>query len=185
MTEYGGILGAPVLVHSNGPDNRGPHMPMTDEERRQAKRAANKRHYEANREEQLERMRAWKGRNPDKAAEASRRWQAANPIRALLNQCKCNARQRGLPFDLTLSLVEGLLSNMTCSATGLPLSFARVKGERYARSPWYPSIDRLDNSRGYVPGNVRAVCSIYNFMRSNHSDDDVLAVARALVARHG
>lgn len=160
-------------------------MPMTDEERRQAKRASNKRHYEANREQQLERMRTWKGRNPEKAAEATRRWQEANPERALFNQCKCNARQRKLPFDLTPAMVEAMLAGMTCSATGLPLSFERVKGERYARSPWYPSIDRLDNSRGYVPGNVRVVCSIYNFMRSNHSDEDVLAVARALVARHG
>lgn len=158
---------------------------MTEEERRQSKRDASKRHYEANRDEQLERMRTWKERNPEKAVAATRRWQEANPARTLFNQCKCNARQRKLPFELTLQMVEEFLVGMTCSATGLPLTFDRGEGGRYARRPWFPSLDRLDNSKGYIPGNVRVVCSLYNFMRSNHSDEDVLAVARALVARHG
>lgn len=157
----------------------------TEEERRQSKRDANKRHYEANREEQLERMRTWKERNPEKAIAATRKWQEANPVRTLFTQCKCNARQRKLPFELTIQMVEELLKDMTCSATSLPLTFDSIDGERYARRPWFPSLDRLDNSKGYVPGNVRVVCSLYNFMRSNHADEDVLTVARALVARHG
>lgn len=158
---------------------------MTDERKREAKREANRRYYEANRDGELERMRDWKGRNPEKATAASRRWQEANPERTLLNQCKCNARQRGLAFDITLPQLMAMLEPMACSATGLPLTFERRKGDKYTRSPWYPSIDRIDNSHGYVPGNVRVVCSLFNFMRSNHQDEDVLAVARALVARHG
>jgi len=157
---------------------------MTTDERRRAKREANKRHYEAHRDEQLERMRSWKARNPEKNLESSRKWQKATPERTLLTQCKCNARQRSLPFDLTLDLLKSMLKGMTCAATGLPLTFEREPGEKYRRSPWFPSIDRIDNSLGYVPGNIRIVCSLYNFMRSNHADEDVLTVARALVARH-
>lgn len=160
-------------------------MTTTEDERRQSKRDANKRHYDANREEQQERIRSWKQRNPEKAAAASKRWEQKYPARKMLTQCRGNAKQRGLECNLTLQMIEEMLQPMTCSATGLPLSFERIDGQRHSRSPWYPSIDRLDNSVGYVPGNVRVVCSIYNFMRSNHADHDVLAVARALVVRHG
>lgn len=43
-----------------------------------------------------------------------------------------------------------------------------------------PSIDRLDNSRGYIPDNVRLVCCAFNIMRSDFSDDVVRTLARAV-----
>lgn len=156
-----------------------------EDERKQAKRDASKRHYDAHLEEQRERIRSWKRQNPEKAAASSKQWGQKYPARKILTQCRGNAKQRGLECGLTLQMIEEMLQPMVCSATGLPLSFERVEGQKHSRNPWYPSIDRLDNSAGYVQGNTRVVCSIYNFMRSNHSDQDVLAVARALVARHG
>jgi len=40
---------------------------------------------------------------------------------------------------------------------------------RYKRA----SLDRIDNSKGYIPGNVRFVCMMINFAK-NSFDDDVL-----------
>ena len=74
-----------------------------------------------------------------------------------------------------------MLAPMVCAATGLPLSLERDGSTR--ANPWAPSIDRIDCSKGYVPGNVRIVCCAFNLMRNEWSDDVVLALVKAVVAR--
>lgn len=66
-----------------------------------------------------------------------------------------------------------------CSVTGLPLTLDFDGISR--RNPWAPSIDRLDNSRGYHLDNVRLVCCAFNIMRSDFSDDVVRILASAIM----
>jgi hypothetical protein len=40
-------------------------------------------------------------------------------------------------------------------------------------SPWRLSPDRIDNKKGYVKGNVRLVCHIFNIARSDFSDEQL------------
>lgn len=96
--------------------------------------------------------------------------------RVLLNNVFTSARTRGLECTITREELKELLAPMVCSMTGIPLEFA-------ARSPWSPSFDRLDSSKGYVPGNVRLVCWAYNSAKMGWDDEDVLTLAKALVAR--
>lgn len=119
--------------------------------------------------------------DPEKVREANRRWKTDNPASHLLRNCRGNARKRGLDFALTVEGIEGMLAPMVCSATGLPLTWGH-DGDT-SRNPWAPSIDRLDCSKGYVPGNVRVVCVLYNLARSDFRDEDLLEVAKALAAR--
>ena len=43
------------------------------------------------------------------------------------------------------------------------------------------SIDRIDQEKGYEPGNVRLICFGLNNLRSHRSDKEALALARAYV----
>jgi len=43
-----------------------------------------------------------------------------------------------------------------CAVTSTPFSLSREP--RSNRAPLAPSIDRIDNDKGYVVGNVRLVC---------------------------
>ncbi len=113
--------------------------------------------------------------------EASKRWREAHPPRSLLRQCRASAKARGHECTITEADIGQMLAPMTCSATGLPLTWEHDGSTKYR--PWAPSIDRIDGSKGYVPGNVRVVCLLYNQMRSNHRDEDLLKVAVALAAR--
>lgn len=125
-------------------------------------------------------------RSPEEAGrvrETSRRWNQKNPVKALHNTCRHSAAKRGLECTITLEDVEQLAAPMTCSMTGLPLTWER-SGTSKAR-PWAPSIDRIDCSVGYVPGNVRIVCWAFNQARSDYSDEVVLTLARALVMNQG
>tara|TARA_B100001094_G_scaffold333172_1_gene409234 strand:+ start:5541 stop:5999 length:459 start_codon:yes stop_codon:yes gene_type:complete len=40
-------------------------------------------------------------------------------------------------------------------------------------SPWRLSPDRIDNKKGYVKGNVRLVCHIFNVARCDFSDEQL------------
>lgn len=90
------------------------------------------------------------------------------------------------PSDLTLEYLKSLWEQQqgVCPLTGwalrLPLGVVGWDGRA---SPDCASLDRIDNSRGYVVGNVRFVAVIANYARSNFSDDDVVRFARAVVAR--
>lgn len=68
------------------------------------------------------------------------------------------AKRDNLTCLLSKNDVIDILLNCrgVCSVTGSPLSFY---GE-----PWFkPSIDRIDNAKGYTLDNVRIVCAVANF----------------------
>lgn len=136
---------------------------------------------DANRERIREASRRWKAENPEKSAASLRQWAIEYPARRLYQKCKQSAKKRGLAFSLSLECVETMLAPMVCSATGLPLHWEH--GGASKANPWTPSIDRIDCSKGYVPGNVRVVCWAFNCMRADFPDEVVLTLARALADR--
>jgi hypothetical protein len=72
-----------------------------------------------------------------------------------------NARRRDRECTLTRGQLQRLYrqSRRCCAVTGMPFSLLRYGT---SRSPFAPSIDRIDNSRGYEAGNVRLVCQMVN-----------------------
>ena len=47
------------------------------------------------------------------------------------------------------------------------------------------SLDRIDNSKGYVQGNVRFVSVMFNFARNKFSDEEVIEFAQAVIKNRG
>lgn len=121
---------------------------------------------------------AWYEKNKGKAKELNQAWRKSLPASTLLYSCRKSAKARGLTCDLTLGQVVELAKPMVCSVTKLPLRWDK-EGSSF-RNPWAPSIDRLDNSRGYHSDNIRLVCCAFNIMRSDFSDDVVRTLARAV-----
>lgn len=142
---------------------------------------ASKRRYETDPEKARKASHRWYVENPEKAREKNRRWKTDNPALHLFNQCRRRAKDRHQECTITADDIEGMLAPMTCSATGLPLTWGH-EGDS-VRNPWAPSIDRVDGSKGYVPGNVRVVCVLYNLARNDFPDEAVMAMAKALAAR--
>jgi hypothetical protein len=103
--------------------------------------------------------------------------------RALINGIRCarqRARRKGLPCTITVDWVLDRVrtAGYCCEATGLPFYSQRF-GTRASR----PSLDRIDNSRGYEPDNVRIVLLALNVMMSNWGEAVVKTIARSLVLR--
>ena len=50
--------------------------------------------------------------------------------------------------------------------------------ELTGRSPFQPSLDRIDGRRGYTKDNVRVVWLIENYARNNFSDEQLIEFCR-------
>lgn len=80
-------------------------------------------------------------------------------IKAKYNQLSRSARRRGLKFNLRPKDVRVLLEQETCAYSGEPFD-RDVKAESM-------SVERVDPTMGYIRGNVIAVKTKYNVVRSN------------------
>lgn len=99
----------------------------------------------------LSQVRAWKAANPEKVKSANRRRLVSNPINFLLKNVKYNAKVRGIHFALSPGDFPGGIPEK-CPVLGIKINFP-AKGKDGSG----PSFDRIDNSKGYVPGNVRII----------------------------
>lgn len=81
-----------------------------------------------------------------------------------LAQHKSRAKKKGLEFNITL---DDLHLPKYCPILGMKLDYSTLPG-------WNsPSIDRIDNSKGYIKGNVMIVSIKANAMKSNATFDEL------------
>jgi hypothetical protein len=64
-----------------------------------------------------------------------------------------------------------------CALSGVKMTWATGR-----TCPTSISVDRIDQSLGYVDGNVRLVCVAVNAFRSTMNDQELLVFARTLVS---
>lgn len=64
-----------------------------------------------------------------------------------------------------------------CALSGVRMTWAGGGAK-----PTSISVDRIDNSKGYVEGNVRIVCMAVNAFRSTMDDAELLKFAKTLVS---
>ena len=84
-----------------------------------------------------------------------------------------------IPVEIDMEYAWDLFlkQNRKCALTGLELTFARPLSKGTA------SLDRIDNTRGYVPGNVQWVHKTINMMKRIYDEDYFIEMC-VLVAAH-
>lgn len=109
-------------------------------------------------------------------------YQAGNPAKRFLSSTKRAAKLRKLGFDLTEQWIQERLDRGICEITGLPIKVKQYKqSDIGSRSFFSPSIDRIDNSVGYIPSNCRIVCWGYNLAKNQFTDREINALAVSLI----
>ena len=86
-----------------------------------------------------------------------------------LSSIKKRAKDKGLDFDLE---VEDLLGDV-CPVFGVKL----IRGSKQGPSDFAPSVDRKDNSKGYVKGNVQVLSNLANKMKANATPEQLVQFA--------
>ena len=90
--------------------------------------------------------------------------------------------------DLTLSFLQDLWAQQKgiCPFTGWSMRLPLTSSGWTAENPFHvdsASLDRIDNTKGYLQGNVRFVAVIANYARNVFTDADVVKFASAVVQR--
>jgi hypothetical protein len=99
----------------------------------------------------------------------------------IFHSVRQSAAKRGIAFNITREQIAALLNaaEWKCAQTGIAFDLTTGQGRR----PFGPTVDRIDNSRGYELSNIQVVCNVYNYAKSTFSHDDVLRFATALTAQ--
>ena len=111
-------------------------------------------------------------------------------IKRLVYDCKSGSKRKkkvlkgidqcDVTFDSMLSLMEKW--NWSCCKLGQPFDLSFRMGKRILEpdrralginSTLIPSIDRIDNNKGYTMDNIRIVTNGYNQIRGQYEDSDV------------
>lgn len=94
---------------------------------------------------------------------------------------KRQAKERNLEWLLTDIMVDALFKN-NCHWCGEPPSNSGKRARNYGDFR-HSGIDRVDNNKGYVEGNVVSCCIVCNSMKRDFTEDVFLDRARRIAKR--
>lgn len=80
-----------------------------------------------------------------------------------------SATDRGIEFGLTLADLRAVMSRKRCEFTGLP----SAPNDKL-------SLDRVDNTKGYVPGNVTVMRTTVNAKKGCLTIEEILTLAKGV-----
>jgi hypothetical protein len=99
----------------------------------------------------------------------------------ILRYCKRRARMKGREFNLSSDWVLERLRAGVCEVTGLPFDVTNIsRTDDQMTSPWRPSVDRIDSSKGYTEDNCQLVVLAYNRMKSDMTEEQMRTLAIAI-----
>lgn len=92
--------------------------------------------------------------------------------KAMWKRANTRASKNGLPFTIT---EEDIFIPANCPCLDIPLRVAAGVVDDYS-----PTLDRLDNSRGYEPDNIWVISNRANLIKSVSTVDELFKIAYAV-----
>jgi len=101
-----------------------------------------------------------------------RRWLFAKTRRG-----RTHGRRSNFKWGVSLDFLCGLWEDQKgkCALSGLPMTMQRYRLDG-------ASIDRIDSTKGYVPGNIQLVCKAINLAKNKNTNEEMMAFIKALRA---
>jgi hypothetical protein len=96
---------------------------------------------------------------------------------------KRNALARGTVFSIEIAYAWGLFlgQNKRCALSGILLSFGDNRKDLSRNA----SLDRIDNTKGYVEGNIQWVHKDVNKMKQHFANDYFIETCKKVAETHG
>jgi hypothetical protein len=133
-----------------------------------------------------DRNREWKIKQSKRAGKRRRQNYDLDPkpfLRAMLSAAGARAHMRDMPYDLTWEWLWERYQQQEgkCLLTGIPFAMAEEAKYKKNRSPYSPSLDRIDSSQGYTQTNTRLVCHAVNIAMNCFGYEVFMQVVRGLI----
>ena len=93
-------------------------------------------------------------------------------VRLLITRLRASAKKRGITFNLVESDLDEVGFPINCPIFGVPMRFHRGKPENNSYS-----IDRIDSSLGYEPGNIVIISYRANKLKSDATVRELQLIA--------
>lgn len=102
----------------------------------------------------------------------SKKYREENPLKVTLAKLKIRCKQKNWDFDLTEEYLETIKVDI-CPVAKTKLNYK----PSFAHDPNRASLDRIDNSKGYVKGNVAWISYRINTNKGDLSIQEILNLA--------
>src|SRR3990167_4010742 len=104
-------------------------------------------------------MRSYNAKYPEKKKTITKSWSESNWNKLLLSNARRSAKNRSLEINIGL---EDIVIPAICPYLQIPLTGIHGQGIVDSNA----SIDRIDNSKGYIKGNIQIISHLANQMKS-------------------
>jgi hypothetical protein len=107
-------------------------------------------------------------------AQHSANYRMNHPERNLWSLAKRRAKIKGLEFSIEEKDID---IPILCPILGIPIVKVYTKGKSTGPTPNSPSRDRIDNSKGYIKGNVKVISHKANSMKHSATKEELIRFA--------
>ena len=103
-------------------------------------------------------------------------------VRKTKSDAKC---RRNLEFTIDLEYLLNLVEDQKgkCALSGWPLEFERGGNYKGNKNPNGCTIDRIDNDKGYIPGNIQLACCLPNYLKGDMDITEFRTLCKAIGRR--
>ena len=129
-----------------------------------------KAYYEKNREKIDAKNLAWALEHKDRMREMQRKSRSSNHPRRLWNHAKSRALKKGIEFTIT---VNDIIIPTSCPYLGTPFVYGTNEATH--------SLDRIDNTKGYIPGNIEVISYQANRMKNTATKEELILFAKNIL----
>ena len=105
-------------------------------------------------------------KDKSKTKDYLRAWKDKNREKNLFQLARHRALKKGIEFNIEIS---DIVIPETCPILGLPIK-KLIDGNRDLS----PSLDRIDNSKGYIKGNIQVISFKANAMKLTANKDELI-----------
>lgn len=101
-----------------------------------------------------------------------------NIAKRLLKSCRQRASQKGFEFTIEK---EDIVIPEYCPYLKVPITNTIGEGKVLTN----PSVDRIDNDKGYIKGNIEVISLMANIMKQNATRQQLTEFAKEILSRWG
>lgn len=135
-------------------------------------------YYKEWRKKNVEKVKTYLNAKYPDYAQHSANYRMRHPERNLLTLAKRRAKAKGIEFAIEEKDID---IPILCPILGIPIVKIYTKGKSTGPTPNSPSLDRIDNSKGYIKGNVKVISHKANSMKHTASREDLIKFANWII----